>query len=183
MENFQLQIPNLIVNSYYDFQEPSVYSIAIYRQNIIKTATYLKLNSQLNYEMAIDAFAVDNIENEFRFTITYILQSTSQNTCTRLILKTNTNLALLSLQNLFPAFNWAEREIWDLSGVFFLKHPDLRRILTDYGFSGHPLRKDFPLSGFWEVSYSDKIKQVTYLPLELSQGLRLPSLSTNWINA
>ena len=183
MEIIQLHIPTLLISSYYDQHESSICSIAVFRQNAIKVATYIKLNSQLNYNMAIDAFSADNIENEFRFTVSYLFQSTSQNSGIRLVFKTNTSLALLSLQSVFPAFNWAEREIWDLTGVFFIKHPDLRRILTDYGFSGHPLRKDFPLSGFWEVSYSDKIKQVTYSPLELSQGLRLASLNSNWINA
>ena len=183
MDNIQHQISNLFINSFYDINEFSTCSISVYRQNLVKIATFIKLNSYVECNMAIDAFVVDNAENEFRFTVIYLLQSTSQNHSIRVITKTNSYLAILSIQSIYSAFNWAEREMWDLSGIFFIKHPDLRRILTDYGFSGHPLRKDFPLSGFSEVSYSDKIKQVVYSPLELSQGLRSPTISVNWINA
>jgi NADH-quinone oxidoreductase subunit C len=90
------------------------------------------------------------------------------------------SVSLLSLQSLYPAFNWAEREIWDMHGVFFMRHPDLRRILTDYGFIGFPLRKDFPLSGFREVQFEDFVKHVEYSNTELTQSYRLVYFNKIW---
>ena len=177
-------IPSAIVVAYTDLHETkSLTHIVSYRSSIIETATLIKLSSLINGNYAIDGFAVDNIENKYRFTVTYLIQSSISNTGFRLITKTTDILSIASLQGIFPAFNWAEREIWDLSGVFFTNHPDLRRILTDYGFSGHPLRKDFPVSGFREVRYTDTIKQISYNTVELSQALRLPLASPVWSNA
>jgi NADH:ubiquinone oxidoreductase subunit C len=88
------------------------------------------------------------------------------------ITKTTETTPLISSQSLFPAFNWAEREIWDFFGIFFVNHSDLRRILTDYGFSGYPLRKDFPLSGYQEVYFDDPLKSIEYRVVELSQAFR-----------
>jgi NADH:ubiquinone oxidoreductase subunit C len=108
MENYSQQISNLFINSFHDSSDSSdnsIYSLSVYRQNAIKVATYFKLNSQLNCDMAVDAFSIDNLENEFRFTTIYLLQSTNQNFSVRLILKTNNSFALLSLQGVFPAFN------------------------------------------------------------------------------
>jgi len=158
-------------------------SISVPRNSLVSLATYLKLSSNLNYDMAVDAFAIDSPQNRYRFTILYLLQSSLNNNRIMIITKSTDNYAVLSLQNIFPAFNWAEREIWDLTGILFIKHPDLRRILTDYGFVGHPLRKDFPVSGFWEANYADKSKQVIHSQVELSQGLRLLNITSSWSNA
>lgn len=152
------------------------------RQELRMVAAFLKLNSLSRVTNAIDITAVDNLNNELRFNINYQLQSITTNT--RWVLSTWASEVkpLLSLQALYPAFNWAEREVWDMYGVFFVKHPDLRRILTDYGFIGFPLRKDFPLSGFREVQYEDSIKQVEYSNAELTQSYRLLSFSNPWFN-
>lgn len=183
MLNKTIKINNTIINAYNDVCENlNLINITSYRNCLLETMTFFKLSSVYNCDSAIDALAIDSIENEYRFTIIYNIQSSSLNYTLRLITKTKDGLALLSVQNIYPAFNWAEREIWDLSGIFFTKHPDLRRILTDYGFSGHPLRKDFPISGFREAHYSDSIKQITYSNVELSQSYRLTGISSIWFN-
>jgi len=174
---------NIIIAGYKNINEPkSLIHVVAYRQNLLEITTFFKLSSIYNYDIAVDALAVDVLENEYRFTVTYLIQSSTNNSSIRLETKTTENLFLISLQGIFPAFNWAEREIWDLSGIFFIKHPDLRRILTDYGFSGHPLRKDFPISGFKEVQYSDILKQIVYNSVELSQSLRLINTFPSWDN-
>ena len=179
-----MPISQITVASFKDSSEENCHiSLATFRQNTLEISTYFKLSSVWVIDNAVDAFVIDRLENEFRFTVVYQLQSTIFNYSLRLITKSKDGFALISLQSVFPAFNWAEREIWDLSGVFFIKHPDLRRILSDYGFSGHPLRKDFPVSGFKEVHYDDSIKQITYSPIELSQSFRLWNISKVWINA
>ncbi len=171
-----------IIGMFDDTFEPAgLTNIVSYRNSTTSIATLCKLSSVLNYHSAVDAYIVDNLENEYRFTVFYTLQSGVDNTLCRLITKTKEGYALISITDLFPAFNWAEREMWDLLGVFFIKHPDLRRILTYYGFSGHPLRKDFPLSGFYEARYVDSIKQVVYGPVELSQGYRLTNSYSVWV--
>jgi len=172
-------ISNTVVASYTDIYEPlSLLHISAYRSSIVELSTYLKLSSTFNLDMALDAFAIDVLEHEFRFTVVYQIQSSVNNQCVRIVTKLYDGLALGSIQELFPGLNWAEREIWDLSGIFFINHPDLRRILTDYGFSGHPLRKDFPVSGFRETQYSDITKQVIYKDVELSQSLRVPAVTS-----
>ena len=177
------KISNIIINAYNESHENSnLINVTSYRNCMLETATFFKLSSIYNCDIAIDTLAIDNIKNEYRFTVIYILQSSLFNYSLWITTKTKDGLALLSLQNIYPAFNWAEREIWDLSGIFFTKHPDLRRILTDYGFSGHPLRKDFPISGFREAHYSDLIKQITYSDIELSQSYRLIGISSIWSN-
>ena len=151
-------------------------SFVTYRQTMLELGTYLKLSSVFKANSPIDCHVVDSIEDRFRFTIIYNIQSFSNNSRLQLVSTTDTVLPLVSLQSLYPAFNWAEREVWDMSGLFFIKHPDLRRILTDYGFIGHPLRKDFPLSGFREVHYEDSTKHIEYDDLELSQSYRVSNL-------
>lgn len=155
-------------------------SLISYRETTLETATYLKLSSIFKIHSPIDCHVVDRVEDKFRFTLIYNLQSFNNNSRIQLITKTNDLLPLVSLQGIFPAFNWAEREVWDMSGIFFMKHPDLRRILTDYGFAGHPLRKDFPLSGFREVHYEDSTKHIEYDALELSQNYRVSNLLNPW---
>jgi NADH-quinone oxidoreductase subunit C len=171
------------ISSYTDIIESSTYHITTYRQTILEAATILKLSSILNCNIAIDALVIDNVNHEYRFTVIYLLQSSVGNVVYRLSTKVTDFMSLLSLQSIFPGFNWSEREIWDLYGIFFIKHPDLRRILTDYGFAGHPLRKDFPISGFREVHYDDTLKQIVYNNTELSQNFRIPEIDSIWIYA
>jgi NADH-quinone oxidoreductase subunit C len=117
-----------------------------------------------------------------RFNVFYFFQSYLINTRFSLITWASETKPIISLTSLFAGLNWAEREIWDLFGLFVIKHPDLRRILTDYGFSGHPLRKDFPLTGFQEVQYEDLIKHVEYTVPELVQSYRLLSFGNPWLH-
>jgi NADH-quinone oxidoreductase subunit C len=154
--------------------------IVSYRQLVQEVATYLKLSTCFYANVGVDCIISDKSNFEHRFTITYIMKSFVGNTTFLLVTKTNEILPIPSLCNIYPAFEWAEREAWDLMGVMFIKHPDLRRILTDYGFHGHPFRKDFPLTGFKEVRYNDTTKLVEYGDLEVSQSLRIPSFITSW---
>lgn len=156
--------------------------VVVSRQEIRSFVVFLKLNSLLRVTNAIDITVVDNISKELRFSVNYQLQSTTNNARWNITTWASETKPLLSLQMLYPAFNWAEREVWDMYGIFFIKHPDLRRILTDYGFVGFPLRKDFPLSGFREVQYEDSVKQVEYSNAELTQSYRLLSFTNPWSN-
>jgi len=150
------------------------------RSDILSLIMFCKLHSLTRGSNAIDATVVDRIDHQLRFNIIYIIQSVSINVRYQLITWGSETKPALSIQSVLPAFNWAEREIWDLYGLFFVKHPDLRRILTDYGFVGHPLRKNFPLTGFKEVQYEDSIKQVEYGYTELAQSYRLLIFSNPW---
>lgn len=156
--------------------------IVVSRQEIRSFLAFLKLNSLLRVTNAIDITVIDNINKELRFNVTYQFQSVTCNSRWNISTWVSETKPLLSLQTIFPAFNWAEREVWDMYGIFFIKHPDLRRILTDYGFIGFPLRKDFPLSGFREVQYEDSVKQVEYNNAELTQSYRLLSFTNPWFN-
>jgi NADH:ubiquinone oxidoreductase subunit C len=151
------------------------------RHDLRPISAFLKLHSLSKMTNAIDITVVDHINAELRFNVNYQFQSTVTNS--RYVLSTwiSESTPLLSLQSIYPAFNWAEREAWDMYGVFFAKHPDLRRILTDYGFIGFPLRKDFPLSGFREIQYEELAKQVEYSNAELTQSYRLLSFANPWI--
>ena len=150
------------------------------RQELRTVAAFIKMHSLLRVNNAIDLTIIDNISYEFRFNVNYQFQSTTTNSRWTLSTWISETKPMLSLQSLFPAFNWAEREAWDMFGVFFAKHPDLRRILTDYGFVGFPLRKDFPLTGFLETQYDDVVKQVEQSSTELSQSYRLLSFTNTW---
>jgi NADH-quinone oxidoreductase subunit C len=163
-----------------DVNQAQVLSIVSSRQDLKTLAAFLKMHSLSRATCAVDITVVDRINSELRFNVNYQLLSTSVNT--RFILSTfvSEDGSLLSLQSIYKSFNWAEREVWDMYGIFIAKHPDLRRILTDYGFVGFPLRKDFPLSGFKEVQYEDSIKQVEYNNTELTQSYRLLSFTSNW---
>lgn len=156
--------------------------VVVSRQEIRAFVAFLKLNSLLRVSNAVDITVVDNINKELRFSVTYQFQSFALNKRWNITTWISETKPLLSLQTMYPAFNWAEREVWDMYGIFFIKHPDLRRILTDYGFVGFPLRKDFPLSGFREVQYEDSVKQVEYSNAELTQSYRLLSFANPWSN-
>ena len=133
---------------------------------------FLKKHTQTQFKVLADICGIDHVEKTERFCVFYTLLSISFNT--RIILKKKIKeiKSLESITQFFSIACWFEREIWDLFGIFFTKHPDLRRILTDYGFKGHPLRKDFPLSGFFEQQYSHKAKRLVESPNSFSQFLR-----------
>jgi len=130
--------------------------------------------------MITDITAVDYPAKEFRFEIVYNLLSLQYNSRVRAKVLTNELTPVDSCMSLFSTASWFEREIWDMFGVFFSKHPDLRRILTDYGFEGHPLRKDFPLTGYLEVRYDDSDKRVFVENLEVTQDFRYFDFSNPW---
>ena len=132
----------------------------------------LKDENDFNFNQLLDITAVDYPSREFRFDLIYILQSLKKNK--KIILKTflKETDSIVTITNIHKAADWYERECYDLFGIEFLNHPDLRRIMTDYNFEGHPLRKDFPLTGHTEVRYDDFEKKVIYEPVKLSQELR-----------
>ena len=132
----------------------------------------LKESSLFLFDQLLDITAVDNPSNEFRFDLIYIIQSLRNNK--KLILKTSIkeNETIESITTIHKSANWYERECYDLFGIEFMNHPDLRRIMTDYNFEGHPLRKDFPLTGHTEVRYDDLEQKVIYEPVKLSQEFR-----------
>nr|YP_009327122.1 NADH dehydrogenase subunit 9 [Pleurocladia lacustris]ANS57820.1 NADH dehydrogenase subunit 9 [Pleurocladia lacustris]ANS57862.1 NADH dehydrogenase subunit 9 [Pleurocladia lacustris] len=154
--------------------------ISVSKRYLLATLTFLHHHSNGNFQMLSSISAVDYPEREERFEIVYDLLSVRSNS--RLRIKTHTDEInpLPSVVSLFPGANWWEREIWDLFGVFFSNHPDLRRILTDYGFEGHPLRKDFPLSGYFELRYDEDQRVVVCESIELSQEFRSFNFHIPW---
>ena len=128
----------------------------------------------------MDVCGVDRPERTRRFDVVYNLLSLTHNRRIRVKLETDEETPVPSVVNVFSAANWWEREVWDLFGIYFSDHPDLRRILTDYGFDGHPLRKDFPLTGYVEVRYDDEQKRVVYEPVKLAQEFRRFDFLSPW---
>lgn len=149
--------------------------------NIYPLSLFLKKHSICQYKTLVDLVTYDCPSKEFRFTLIYNLLSVDYNSriliCTKLLESWPTTTTVLPL---FAGAAWLEREVFDLFGIFFVKHYDLRRILTDYGFVGYPLRKDFPLTGFVEVIYDDSQKHIIYKPVELAQEFRNFSFKNTW---
>ena len=148
--------------------------------NLYSTLLFLKTNEQCKFKQLIDIVAVDYLGDDQRFRIYYLLLSHENN----LRIKVSINLSIdekaPSIVKLYPSSNWMEREVFDMYGIKFKNHPDLRRILTDYNFKGFPLRKDFPLTGFNEVRYSEKEKKVIYEPVKLEQDYRNFDFESPW---
>ena len=147
-------------------------TITVPHSKIFQVIQFLRDNTNCQYRTIIDICAVDYPERENRFEVVYNLLSITYNTRIRVKTSVNEVTPLESITSLFKGADWFEREAWDFYGVFFSNHPDLRRILTDYGFEGHPFRKDFPLSGYVEVRYDEIQKRVVCEPIELSQEYR-----------
>lgn len=139
---------------------------------LLATIRTLRDDPKLGFISFIDMCGVDYPARERRFDVVYHFLSPSQNARVRVTLETDERTPIPSLTELFPGAEWFEREAYDLYGILFSGHPDLRRLLTDYGFDGHPLRKDFPLTGFVEVRYDDEQKRVLYEPVRLNQEFR-----------
>ena len=139
---------------------------------IIRVLSFLRDDAACNFVCFIDICGVDYPDREKRFDVVYHLLSPFKNRRIRVKVQTDEDTAVPSVISVFPAANWYERETFDLYGVLFSNHPDLRRILTDYGFAGHPLRKDFPLTGYVEVRWDDLAKRVVYEPVKLTQEFR-----------
>ena len=148
--------------------------------DLIDVMLFLKTNKSTKFKQLIDITAVDYIEKEKRFKIVYLLLSHEFNHRIQVDFSINENDLVSTLVSIFPAANWMEREVFDMYGIKFKDHPDLRRILTDYGFEGHPLRKDFPLTGHTEVRYSETEKKVIYEDVKLEQNYRNFDFESPW---
>ena len=147
------------------------------------TINFLKRDESFLFKIFIDIFVVDYFQSENRFEVIYSLLSLKYNTKIKLKARIDEFTPVFSIVSLYLNANWLELEIWDMHGIFIDKHPDLRRILTDYGFGAYPLRKDFPVSGYTESRYDDSQKRVISESLELSQKLRIFNFNSSWKNA
>ena len=155
-------------------------TFTIFPQSVFGFFYFLKNHTATQFKMLVDITAVDYPSRANRFKVVYHLLSLQYNTRLRVKVPVNENIAIDSITSIYPTANWFERETWDMFGICFLNHPDLRRLLTDYGFEGHPLRKDFPLSGYIEFRYDDSKKRVVSEPIELSQDFRFFDFSSPW---
>ena len=154
--------------------------IQINKESLLDVVIFLKKNDFTKFRQLIDITAVDYIGSENRFKMIYLFLSHEFNLRINITFNINENEVVNSLTKIFPSANWMEREVFDMYGIKFNDHPDLRRILTDYGFSGHPLRKDFPITGHTEVRYSEEKKKVIYEPVKLEQNYRNFDYSSPW---
>ena len=154
--------------------------IEINFHDLIEVVQFLKSNEKCKFRQLIDIAGVDYPDEEKRFQLVYLFLSHENNSRIKILLKFESDQTIISLTKIFPSANWMEREVFDMYGIKFKNHPDLRRILTDYGFKGHPLRKDFPLTGFNEVRYSEKEKKVIYEPVKLEQNYRNFDFESPW---
>ena len=154
--------------------------VEIDENNLIDVIQFLKSNENCKFKQLIDIAGVDYPEKEKRFELIYLFLSHENNLRIKVLIKFEIGQVINSVTKIFPSANWMEREVFDMYGIKFKNHPDLRRILTDYGFKGYPLRKDFPLTGFNEVRYSEKDKKVVYEPVKLEQNYRNFDFESPW---
>ncbi|XP_021697980.1 NADH dehydrogenase [ubiquinone] iron-sulfur protein 3, mitochondrial isoform X2 [Aedes aegypti] len=154
--------------------------VLIAPEGVVPVLQFLKDNHQAQFANLVDIAGMDIPSRQYRFEVIYNILSLRYNSRIRVKTYTDELTPIDSVNEVFKAANWYEREIWDMYGVFFANHPDLRRILTDYGFEGHPQRRDFPLSGYVELRYDDEKKRVVCEPLELAQEFRKFDLSAPW---
>ena len=154
--------------------------IEIKVEELINVINFLKSNDLCKFRQLIDIAGIDYPEEEKRFKLIYLFLSHENNLRIKISINFEMTKQIPSITKIFPSANWMEREVFDMYGIKFKNHPDLRRILTDYNFKGHPLRKDFPLTGFNEVRYSEKDKKVVYEPVKLEQNYRNFDFSSPW---
>ena len=152
----------------------------IHPEGVVPVLSFLKENHKTQFHAFTTATALDVLSRQYRFELIYNLLSIRFNNRIRVKTYTDELTPVDSITGIYQGAVWYEREIWDMFGIFFANHPDLRRILTDYGFSGHPFRKDFPLSGFVEMRYDDEAKRVVCEPIELAQEFRKFDLGSPW---
>jgi NADH-quinone oxidoreductase subunit C len=150
------------------------------REGIVRVLTFLRDDVNCQFKLLIDICGVDYPDRPERFDVVYHLLSLTNNQRIRIKVRTDEEIPVPSVVSVFSAAGWFERETWDLFGVAFSGNPDLRRLLTDYGFEGHPLRKDFPLTGYVEVRYDDEQKRVVYEPVKLTQEFRSFDFLSPW---
>ena len=149
-------------------------------EELINVILFLKSHDKLKFRQLIDIAGVDYPQEEKRFSLVYLLLSHEKNIRIKVSIHFEVGKKIPTITKIYPSANWMEREVFDMYGVEFIDHPDLRRILTDYNFEGHPLRKDFPLTGFNEVRYSEKEKKVIYEPVKLEQNYRDFDFESPW---
>ena len=154
--------------------------LMIDEEDLLNVILFLKTNDETKFKQLIDITAVDYPEKARRFKMVYLLLSHENNKRIQIEFFINENNPVISITSVFPSANWMEREVFDMYGINFKDHPDLRRILTDYEFKGHPLRKDFPLTGHNEVRYSEDDKKVIYEPVKLEQNYRNFDYESPW---
>ena len=157
--------------------------LTVRREDIVKVLTFLRDDSACDFKILLDVCGVDFPDRPERFEVVYNLLSVRQNHRVRVKINTDEDTTVPTVSDVFAAANWFEREVWDMYGVFFSDHPDLRRLLTDYGFEGHPLRKDFPMTGYVEVRYDEEQKRVIYEPVKLTQEFRSFDFLSPWEGA
>jgi NADH-quinone oxidoreductase subunit C len=155
-------------------------TLNVARDKIVEVLTFLRDDQKCRFEVLIDICGVDWPSRERRFDVVYHLLSPRLNQRVRVKLETDEQTPIATATGVLSAANWFEREAYDMYGILFSGHPDLRRILTDYGFQGHPMRKDFPLTGYVEVRYDDEQKRVVYEPVELTQEFRSFDFESPW---
>ena len=148
--------------------------------SIVRILTYLRDQSNCQFKMLVDLCGVDYPDRDQRFEVVYHLLSLKHNQRVRVKVTTDETTPVPSVTGVFGAANWYEREVWDMYGVYFADHPDLRRLLTDYGFEGHPMRKDFPQTGYVEVRYHEEQKRVVYEPVVMRQDWRSFDFLSPW---
>ncbi len=155
-------------------------TVRLHRETILDAVRLLREDAETRFISIVDVCGADYPERDERFDVVYHLLSPSHNTRIRVKAEADETTLVPSIVNVFPAANWFEREAYDFFGILFSGHPDLRRILTDYGFDGHPLRKDFPTSGYVEVRYDEERKRVVYEPVKLPQEFRQFDFLSPW---
>jgi len=154
--------------------------VLIAPSGVVPVLTFLRDHTNAQFKLLMDVTAVDWPDRPYRFEVVYNMLSLQFNQRIRVKTYADELTPIDSVSHLFDSANWAEREVWDMYGVFFSNHPDLRRILTDYGFEGHPFRKDFPLAGFYEVRYCNEVKRVIQEPVEFAQEFRKFDFQSPW---
>ena len=154
--------------------------VVVPREQIVRVLTFLRDDPEMLFKQLVDVSGVDFPERAPRFDVVYQLLSFRHNQRLRVKVRTDENMPVPSVTGVFSSAGWFEREVWDMYGVLFSGHPDLRRILTDYGFDGHPQRKDFPLTGYVELRYDVEQKRVVYEPVKLNQAYRSFDFLSPW---
>jgi NADH-quinone oxidoreductase subunit C len=155
-------------------------TLNVYAGSILRVLTILRDNSKCHFKQLIDICSVDYPDRSQRYEVVYHLLSLTNNLRVRIKIATDGITPISSVTGIYACANWYEREVWDMMGIPFSEHPDLRRLLTDYNFEGHPLRKDFPLTGFYEVRYDDEANRVIYEPVSLNQDYRTFDFLSPW---
>ncbi len=170
-------LPGAVTSAEVRFGELTLHAVA---HRIVEVLTLLRDNPNYRFVQLIDLCGADYPERALRFDVVYHLLSYTKNRRIRVKVQTDEDTPVPSIVGVHPAANWYEREAFDMYGIFFEGHPDLRRILTDYGFSGHPLRKDFPMTGYVEVRWDEALKRVVYEPVKLNQEFRAFDFLSPW---